>query len=205
MVSAAVADVPYIHCEDLFKIYKTEEIEVVALRSLDLRVARGEMMAIVGASGSGKTTLLNILAGARPTLRRTGPRRRPRPADGYRRGPGALPPLRGRLRVAAGRAQPGPVPGRAAERGSADDPRGHVAARWAATRGPAAGARRPSGQAAKPPRPALRRRATARGDRCRAGERTPRCCWPTSPPANWTARPRIRCTASSARSTRRWA
>ncbi len=54
---------PYILCEDLFKIYKQEGLEVVALRGLDLKVRRAELMAIVGASGSGKTTLLNILAG----------------------------------------------------------------------------------------------------------------------------------------------
>jgi ABC-type lipoprotein export system ATPase subunit len=53
----------YILCEDLFKIYKQEDLEVVALRGLDLKVKRAELMAIVGASGSGKTTLLNILAG----------------------------------------------------------------------------------------------------------------------------------------------
>jgi ABC-type lipoprotein export system ATPase subunit len=53
----------YIKCSGLFKIYKAADLEVVALRGLELTVGKGEIIAIVGASGSGKSTLLNILAG----------------------------------------------------------------------------------------------------------------------------------------------
>ena len=52
-----------IECDNLVKIYKTSEIEVVALQGLDLTVERGEFMAIIGNSGSGKSTLLNMLGG----------------------------------------------------------------------------------------------------------------------------------------------
>lgn len=50
-------------CEGLVKIYKVADLEVVALQGLDLDVASGELVAIVGASGSGKSTLMHILAG----------------------------------------------------------------------------------------------------------------------------------------------
>ena len=58
--AAALGD--QIVCEGLVRIYKIADLEVVALQGLDLRVAVGEMIALVGASGSGKSTLLNILA-----------------------------------------------------------------------------------------------------------------------------------------------
>ena len=53
----------FIVCENLVKIYKVADLEVVALQGLDLEIAGSEMMALVGPSGSGKSTLMNILGG----------------------------------------------------------------------------------------------------------------------------------------------
>jgi ABC-type lipoprotein export system ATPase subunit len=57
-MTAALVD-----CQGVVHIYKTGDLEVVALQGLDLNVGVGEMVAIVGRSGSGKTTLMNVLAG----------------------------------------------------------------------------------------------------------------------------------------------
>lgn len=53
----------FIVCENLVKIFKIKNIEVLALQGLDFFVQHGEMLGIVGASGSGKTTLMNVLGG----------------------------------------------------------------------------------------------------------------------------------------------
>ena len=52
-----------ITCENLVKIYKIADMEVLALQGLDLTVQQGELMGIVGVSGSGKSTLMNVLGG----------------------------------------------------------------------------------------------------------------------------------------------
>ena len=57
-----MADV-LVESHNLVKIYRSHDLEVVALQGLDLRVPQGEMLALVGPSGAGKSTLLNILGG----------------------------------------------------------------------------------------------------------------------------------------------
>ncbi|HEY4224283.1 MAG TPA: ABC transporter ATP-binding protein [Pseudolysinimonas sp.] len=52
-----------IDCADLVRIYRGDGVEVQALQGLTLRVAEGDIVAMVGASGSGKSTLLGILSG----------------------------------------------------------------------------------------------------------------------------------------------
>jgi ABC-type lipoprotein export system ATPase subunit len=50
-----------IECDGLVKLYKTSEVEVMALQGLELCIEKGELIAIIGKSGSGKSTLLNII------------------------------------------------------------------------------------------------------------------------------------------------
>ena len=66
MTNGSSASEPMIEIRNLHKTYRVGEIDVHALRGVNLSVARGEFLSVVGPSGSGKSTLFHILGGLTP-------------------------------------------------------------------------------------------------------------------------------------------
>ena len=62
-MAEVISEETLIVCDGLVKIFKTEDVEVMALQGLDMKIKRGELMSVIGKSGSGKSTLMNIIGG----------------------------------------------------------------------------------------------------------------------------------------------
>ena len=60
------SDQPIIQIRQLRKVFKTGDVAVEALRGVDLDIARGEFVSVVGPSGSGKSTMFHVLSGLTP-------------------------------------------------------------------------------------------------------------------------------------------
>ena len=64
--AASATDTAIISTRGLQKIYRVGDVDVQALRGVDLEIKRGEFLSVIGPSGSGKSTLFHILGGLAP-------------------------------------------------------------------------------------------------------------------------------------------